>query len=56
MLHVIFEVDKVHINDKTSQRSERGGFKGQTTELYRELDTVRQELVMLEYKNTRKHT
>lgn len=25
MLHVIFEVNKVHINDKTSQSSERGG-------------------------------
>lgn len=55
MLHIIFEGNKVHINDKTSQSSERGGaggVKGQTTELYRELDAVLQGLVMLEYKNT----
>lgn len=25
MLHIIFEGNKVHINDKTSQSSERGG-------------------------------
>lgn len=63
MLSVIFEVNKVHINDKTSQSSERGvgvgvggGVRGQTTELYWELDTARRGLVMLEYKNTRKHT
>lgn len=53
MLHIIFEGNKVHINDKTSQSSERGGgVKGQTTELYRELDAVLRGLVMLEYKNT----
>ena len=30
MLHVVFEVDKVHINDKTSQSSERGVGKKRT--------------------------
>lgn len=42
----------MHINDKTSQSSERGGLTGQTTGLYQELDAVLRGLVMLEYKNT----
>lgn len=58
MLRVIFEVNKVHINDKTSQSSECvcvGGKRTDNRLILRSRHTVHRGLVMLEYKNTQKH-
>lgn len=55
MLHVIFEVNKVHFNDKTSQSSERGGSKDRQHINTESLTECVEGLVRLDYRDTLKH-
>lgn len=55
MLHVIFEVNKVQFNDKTSQSSERGGSKDRQHINTESLTECVEGLVRLDYRDTKTH-